>query len=161
MLAEWQTLVDQAEKIYASLPQNMRDAFYELVLYPTKASALVTKIYITAGKNHLYALQGRASANDLATHVRTLFQADADLSAEYNHKLANGKWNHMMDQTHLGYTSWQQPDANVMPEVREVHISNGPNMGDRSRRICPVLAARPSRRITSRVRQFQSPTAVH
>ncbi|MGA9567128.1 MAG: glycosyl hydrolase 115 family protein [Candidatus Korobacteraceae bacterium] len=129
VLAEWQTLVDQAEKIYASLPQNMRDAFYELVLYPTKASALVTKIYITAGKNHLYALQGRASANDLATHVRTLFQADADLSAEYNHKLANGKWNHMMDQTHLGYTSWQQPDANVMPEVREVHISNGPNMG--------------------------------
>ena len=86
----------------------MRDAFYELVLYPTKASALVTEIYITAGKNRLYATQGRASTNDLAAKVRALFQADADLSAEYNHKLAGGKWNHMMDQTHLGYTSWQR-----------------------------------------------------
>ena len=129
VLAEWQSLVDQAEKIYAGLPRNMRDAFYELVLYPTKASALVTEIYITAGKNHLYALQVRSSANDLAAEVRALFQADAELSAEYNHKLAGGKWNHMMDQTHLGYTSWQQPDVNVMPEVREIEPTNSPRMG--------------------------------
>jgi hypothetical protein len=128
LLAEWQSLVSQAEKIYASLPQDQRDAFYELELYPTKASALVTEIYITAGKNHLYAMQGRASANDLATQVRTLFQADADLSAEYNHKLAGGKWNHMMDQTHLGYTSWQEPPKNVLPEVREVQVLKGPRM---------------------------------
>ena len=32
VLAEWQSLVDEAETIYASLPPNMRDAFYELVL---------------------------------------------------------------------------------------------------------------------------------
>ena len=129
VLAEWQSLVDEAEKIYATLPQNQRDAFYELVLYPTKASALVTEIYITAGKNHLYALQGRASANDVAAQVRTLFQADAGLSAEYNHKLAGGKWHHMMDQTHIGYTSWQEPPKNVMPEVRETKVLSGPHMG--------------------------------
>ena len=71
----------------------------------------------------------RRSINDLAAKVRSLFQADADLSAEFNHTLANGKWDHMMDQTHLGYTSWQEPPKNVMPEVREVKVSNGPNMG--------------------------------
>jgi hypothetical protein len=129
VLAEWRSLFDQAEKIYAALPQNMRDAFYELVLYPTKASALVTELYITAGKNRSYALQGRAGANDLAAKVRALFQTDAELSAEYNHKLAGGKWNHMMDQTHLGYTSWQQPDVNVMLEVREIEPTNSPRMG--------------------------------
>jgi hypothetical protein len=26
----------------------------------------------------------------------------------------------MMDQTHIGYTSWQQPPSNVMPRVREI-----------------------------------------
>jgi len=129
VLAEWQSLVDEAEKIYASLPQNVRDPFYELVLYPTKASALVTELYITAGRNRMYALQGRASANDLSAKVRALFQADADLSAEYNHKLAGGKWNHMMDQTYLGYTSWQEPPKNVMPEVPENQVSNKPRMG--------------------------------
>jgi len=63
------------------LPENQRDAFFELVLYPAKASAIVTELYITAGRNQLYASQGRASTNELATAARALFQADADLSA--------------------------------------------------------------------------------
>jgi hypothetical protein len=51
-----------------------------------------------------------------------LFQADADLSAYYNHVLAHGKWEHMMDQTHIGYTFWNQPPVNVMPKVTEIDI---------------------------------------
>ena len=39
-------------------------------------------------KTVLYASQGRASANDYAAQARALFQADADLSAYYNHALA-------------------------------------------------------------------------
>lgn len=31
--------------------------------------------------------------------------------------MANGKWDHMMDQTHIGYTNWQQPEKNAMPET--------------------------------------------
>lgn len=129
VLAEWQSITSEAEKIYSTLPDNMRDAFYELVLYPTKASALVTELYIAAGKNSLYAVQGRASTNDLAAEVRSLFQADAELSREYNHTLANGKWDHMMDQTHLGYTFWNQPPVNVMPAVQEVQVPEKADMG--------------------------------
>jgi hypothetical protein len=122
VLAEWQSLASQAERIYTSLPANRRDAFYELVLHPTKASALVTEINITAGKNRLYALHGRASANDLGVKVRTLFAEDAELSDYYNHKLAAGKWNQMMDQTHLGYTSWNQAPVNGIPAVQEIQV---------------------------------------
>ncbi len=49
-----------------ALPDNAKDAFFQLVLYPTKASALVTELYITAAKNRLYASQERAATNDLA-----------------------------------------------------------------------------------------------
>ena len=63
-----------------NLPQGERDAFFELVLYPAKASAQVAELYITVGRNRLYASQGRASTNDLAAQARTLFQADANLS---------------------------------------------------------------------------------
>jgi len=129
VLAEWRSLTSDAEKISASLPESMRDAFYELVLYPTKASALVNELYITAGRNRLYAVQGRASTNDLAAKVRDLFRADADLSASYNHALAHGKWNHMMDQTHIGYTFWNQPPVNVMPPVQEVQVPEKADMG--------------------------------
>lgn len=129
VLAEWQAITNDAQRIYGSLPENMRDAFYELVLYPAKASALVTELYINAGKNRQYAVQGRASTNDLAARVRRLFQSDADLSQEYNHALAHGKWDHMMDQTHLGYTFWNQPPVNVMPLVQEVQIPDKADMG--------------------------------
>jgi len=122
VFADFQAAVAKAEEIYGKLPENQRDAFFELVLYPTKASAIVTELYITAGRNQLYASQGRASANELAAAARALFQADADLSAYYNHMLAHGKWDHMMDQTHIGYTFWNQPPVNAMPKVTEIEI---------------------------------------
>ena len=126
--SEWKSLTEQAERIYQQLPEDKRDAFFELVLYPTKASAIVNELYITAGKNHLYAVQGRASANDLADKARALFAADAALSNEYNHKLAHGKWDHMMDQTRIGYTFWNQPPLNAMPAITEVQPAAGPRM---------------------------------
>jgi hypothetical protein len=98
------------------------------VLHPVEASAIVNKLYITVAKNRLYASQGRASTNELAVQARALFQADANLSARYNHDLAGGKWNHMMDQTHIGYTGWNQPDTNVMPPVSELHLPATPHM---------------------------------
>jgi len=129
IMAEWRALTAAAEKLYAELPEESRDAFYQLVLFPTKASALVAEIYITAGRNQMYAAQGRASTNDLAMRVRELFQQDATLSQEYNHTLSRGKWDHMMDQTHLGYTFWNQPPVNVMPPVQEVHVPQKADMG--------------------------------
>jgi hypothetical protein len=129
VFADFQAAAAKAEEIYGKLPENQRDAFFELVLYPTKASAFVTELYITAGTNQLYASQGRASANDLAAQTRALFQADADLSAAYNHTLAHGKWDHMMDQTHIGYTYWQQPPVNAMPKVSEIKIPAAAKLG--------------------------------
>ncbi len=129
VFADFQAAVAKAEEIYAKLRQNQRDAFFELVLYPTKASAIVTELYITAARNQLYASQGRASANELAAAARALFQADADLSAYYNHTLAHGKWDHMMDQTHIGYTFWNQPPVNAMPKVTEIEIPAPAQLG--------------------------------
>jgi hypothetical protein len=126
--SEWKSLTERAERVYRQLPEDKRDAFFELVLYPTKASAIVNELYITAGKNHFYATQGRISANDLAQEARALFAADAALSDEYNHRLARGKWDHMMDQTHIGYTYWNEPPLNAMPAVTEVQPVSRPSM---------------------------------
>jgi Glycosyl hydrolase family 115/Gylcosyl hydrolase family 115 C-terminal domain len=129
VLADWKAITSQAEDVYQQLPADERDAFFELVLYPVKACEIVNELYIDAAKNRLYAAQGRASANDYAADVKGLFQADAGLSAYYNHTLAGGRWNHMMDQTHIGYTRWQQPESNVMPHVVEIPLPDKAEMG--------------------------------
>ncbi len=126
---DWKKTADEAQQVSDKLPMNERDAFYELVLYPAKACANLNALYVAAAKNQLFAAQGRASANAAAAEVNSLFQADADLSDFYNHKLAGGKWNHMMDQTHIGYTRWQQPDFNIMPPVVESAPPEAAEMG--------------------------------
>ncbi len=127
--ADFNAITTKAEQISKNLPENARDAFFQLVLYPTKALAQVIDLYIVAGKNKLYAGQKRAGTNDLAAKARELFKADAKLSLYYNRQMANGKWNHMMDAVHIGFTSWNPPRKNNMPDVREIDLAAEADMG--------------------------------
>ena len=131
VVADFKTITDKADAIYKKLPADRCDAFYQLVLFPTKASALVNELYLAAGKNALFAKQGRASANDFAAETRKLFQADTNLMAYYNHTFAGGKWNHFMDQTHLGYTTWQDPPQNSLRAIplAEIEVPDAAAMG--------------------------------
>ena len=127
--ADFEALVDRAERLQKLMPPEAQDAYFELVLHPAKAYAQVLELYIAAGRDRLYYTQGRASANGEAARVKALFQADAALGDYYNHTLANGKWDHMMDQTHIGYTNWQEPPRNVMPTVWELLVPDRATLG--------------------------------
>ncbi len=35
----------------------------------------------------------------------------------------------MMDQTHIGYATWQQPKENIIPELKEISVPDAPEMG--------------------------------
>jgi hypothetical protein len=122
LLGDYQKLKQQAERLYANMTTEKKDAFFQLVLYPVKACAELNELYVTVGKNRMYAVQGRASTNDLALRARELFREDEQLSRYYNETLAGGKWNHLMDQTHIGYTFWNQPVRNAMPGVQEIQV---------------------------------------
>lgn len=108
VLAQWKNLVREADEIYNGLSSARQPAFFEMVLHPCMAGHIVTELYITAGKNNLYATQRRTSANALADKALKLFNDDYELTVAY-HNLLEGKWNHMMDQTHIGYTYWYPP----------------------------------------------------
>ncbi len=119
---DYKKLEDQARRIYDILSAEYRDAFYQLVLHPVEACANLNELYVTAGKNHLYAKQGRTATNSLAEKTKKIFDRDAEITHFYNKILTDGKWNHFMDQTHIGYTYWQQPETNAMPKVKTIDI---------------------------------------
>lgn len=126
---DYYKLAQKAQRIDDSLPTEYKDAFYQLVLHPVLACSNLNDLYVTVGKNRLYASQGRASTNALAQKARELFSRDSAITHRYNRVMANGKWNHMMDQTHIGYTYWQQPENNSMPEVKKIDIPAAAEMG--------------------------------
>ncbi len=124
------------------IPQDEKDAFFELVLYPVKASAIVNGYISRLGRNRLYASQGAPSETSLRDEAVQLFKMDAELSSYYNHALAGGKWDHMMDQTHIGYTFWNEPPVNNMPKVTRVEFLPDGFHGHCSGRLDVLLAAR-------------------
>ncbi|MET0393867.1 MAG: glycosyl hydrolase 115 family protein [Chitinophagaceae bacterium] len=116
---EYNDLLARAERINEALPASYRDAYFQLVLHPVKACANLNELYVTVAKNRYYAAQRWAIANNRADRAKQLYINDSLITLQY-HAIANGKWNHMMDQTHIGYTYWQQPLVNRMPDVRYV-----------------------------------------
>jgi hypothetical protein len=126
---EWSDLEAQVARIRAELGAEYHDAYFQLVEHPVAACANLNALYLAAARNRLYATQGRIAANDEADLVKQLFERDAELSRQYNEDIAGGKWTHMMDQTHIGYTSWQEPRRNVMPKVTNIAVPDGAEMG--------------------------------
>ena len=128
---EYNTLARRADSLYQQLPSALKDAYYQLVLYPVAACANLNELYVTVAKNHLYATQGRALTNALASRAQQLFEKDSLLSLYYNKDLSYGKWVHMMDQTHIGYTYWQQPPVNALPALSALDLTaqSGPSWG--------------------------------
>ncbi|MGN6533402.1 MAG: glycosyl hydrolase 115 family protein, partial [Ginsengibacter sp.] len=120
VINQYQQLVAEAEKINTEIPGEYKDAYFELVLFPVKAFVNLNELYVAVAKNHFYAAKNNQVANRYAEEAKKFYEKDSLLAYKYNHELANGKWNHMMDQTHIGYTYWQQPPVNKMPEVMYV-----------------------------------------
>lgn len=102
----YDALKDRADRLYVAFPPTLKDALYETVVYPVRASALANRRYFSFEKAREYLAQGRASASewkrrgDEATRLLNLE------TAYFNQELAGGKWRHMMSEAPPG-DMWQ------------------------------------------------------
>ncbi len=129
IIQEYGQLYKEAKEIYERLPKSAKAAYYQLILYPIEVAKNLNEMYVAAGKNRLYGKQQRASTNHYADEVKKRFFKDAELAQYYHETLAEGKWNHIMSQTHIGYTSWSNPPVNKMPEVSYLQLPQKARLG--------------------------------
>lgn len=86
----------QVDRLYATMPDADKDAFYELVAYPVRGAALANERYFSGELAALNAAAGQADAAELA---RTAESADTRLKEEtriYNEQIAGGKWRRIL-----------------------------------------------------------------
>jgi hypothetical protein len=126
---EFKALVERVNKVKEKLPEEAHNAFYQLVEYPVVACANLNEMYVAAGKNRLHAMQDRASTNFYADRTKELFFKDAKFTTYYLDTLTNGKWNHMMSQTHMGHITWSDPAVNKMPAVSYIQPHTNAELG--------------------------------
>ncbi len=115
----WNERLREARKIRSELPEAYHAAYFQLVQHRIEALTNLYVIYSSQAWNRRLAEAGDPRANLFAGIVEEYFAKDAEITAAY-HALAGGKWDAMMSQSHLGYTSWDDPDQDIMPEVRRV-----------------------------------------
>lgn len=126
--AEMKTLIAESDALAKKVPPHLQDAFFQLVEFPVKATAAVTLLNIATGKNRLYAEQGRATAGQYAKNAKQYFQLDAQLENQY-HRINKGKWRHFMNQPHIGYTNWNNPEGDQMPMTYDYAPGDYAEMG--------------------------------
>ena len=95
-LARYEALVVRAEAAAARLPAQLRDAYFQLVLYPVRSSAMLNRRILKLDLAAEYALQQRPSSTLYAGQARDAHAALVRDAAAYN-ALGKGKWAHMMD----------------------------------------------------------------
>lgn len=125
----WQDVAHRADSLRRLLPAAMQDAYFQLVYYPTVASAGIANLYTAVTRNRLYVSQGRPLANRYADLAEALFRKDGELTRYYNDTLAGGKWKNMMQDIHIGYTQWSMPEKAVLPELVRVTPTESPALG--------------------------------
>ena len=118
--SDYVKLALDAFRLYQQIPDETKDAFDELVLFPINACSNLYEMYFAVAKNKQLAKQNNSEANIWADEVKKCFERDSLLTLHYNTEIAGGKWKHMMDQIRIGYTYWQEPKQRVMPEVKYV-----------------------------------------
>ena len=98
----WQSIMLRCEVLKERVPAEAQNAFYQLVYYPAVASAGVAMMY------------NAATMGDSIT-VCNYMTKDQQLTDYYNKVMANGKWDGMMLDNHIGYTQWSIPEKNRHP----------------------------------------------
>ncbi|WP_206081920.1 glycosyl hydrolase 115 family protein [Maribellus sediminis] len=117
---DYRNLAFDALRLYNIIPNEYKDAFDQLVLFPANATANLYEMYYAVAKNKQLIANGDFEANTWADVAEACFKRDSVLTVHYNQQIAGGKWNHMMDQIRIGYTYWQEPRKAKMPNVERL-----------------------------------------
>ncbi|ELQ35044.1 hypothetical protein M0657_005941 [Pyricularia oryzae] len=123
-LAQWEDLLTKAQAAYEGLDSKTQVSYFQMVYHPVLAGKTVVDLYIKVALNDWRSRQGRLSANTLAAQARALFARDEEITQMY-HSLNGGKWNGFVNQPHIGYDNWQDPNSNIMPSVKNVTAGQG------------------------------------
>ncbi|MDF9842550.1 MULTISPECIES: glycosyl hydrolase 115 family protein [unclassified Paenibacillus] len=120
-------LVETADHYRRLIPEQLQDAYFQLVYFPAAASANVLQMQVYAGLSRLYAERGSVLANTYAGLTAEAVERDKQLEQTYNNGISGGKWRGMMSSAHVGYINWDAAGWSY-PQAAAVVPVKGPLM---------------------------------
>lgn len=103
-------LEEKNERLWKILEERgMGDAYFSMIYFSAEASFNLLKMHLYSGKNHLYASQGKAVANEYDKLVEACIEKDEALKTQMA-EFKEGKWAGMELASHIGFTNWNDED---------------------------------------------------
>lgn len=103
-------LEEKNERLWKILEERgMGDAYFSMIYFSAEASFNLLKMHLYSGKNHLYASQGKAVANEYDKLVEACIEKDEALKTQMA-EFKEGKWAGMELASHIGFKNWNDED---------------------------------------------------
>ncbi|TCD05627.1 hypothetical protein EZ449_16190 [Pedobacter frigidisoli] len=96
-LVAYEKIYNQAKNLSNKMPERLKDAYFELILYPVQGAYLMNQKILYAKKSLALAEKGDQTALDYSKKSRAAFEQIKLITKKYNEEIAGGKWNGMMD----------------------------------------------------------------
>lgn len=92
-IREWRMLAERAQALENKVPSSLRDAYFELVLYPVRGAAMLNEYQLLARRSMVEATRGDgAAALADADRVKQMFDELNAWTHHYNEEIQGGKW---------------------------------------------------------------------
>lgn len=140
---EYQVIEDKVQKLYEEVMPSRRDAFFELIKYPVQGASLLNKKLLYAQMYRMLAPLNLPEANEYAQLSQQSFDQIQHLTYLYNHQIADGKWNKMMDCEPRNLPVFQQmelPELKIPDQTGIVVFMDGLNTAVQPHIFVPVPA---------------------
>jgi hypothetical protein len=96
-LEEFQALLERAMRQWEQIPATLKDAYYQLVMYPVEASTFANAKGLALTQYYAYTKQGRVGGEKFVEQARAV-QGEIEKATDYyTNQVAGGKWKGMMN----------------------------------------------------------------
>lgn len=136
-LAEYRTLADRAVSLGNRIPEDLQDAYFELVAYPVRGASMLNEYQLLSRRSLARAaVSDSTAAMADASRAREMFDELNEWTRRYNKDVRDGKWDNFFSWVPYHWYYSDGMEAPVATPELLAQVKNSP-----SPRFIPVAAA--------------------
>jgi hypothetical protein len=125
-LATCERIIKEAEELGEKIPSRLKDAYFQLVLYPAVCACRMNEKSLYAAMSFDPPPGEANSPADYAQKAKFAFSEIQRLTRVYNQEIAGGKWNKMMDYKPRNQPVFKMPPVAEGSENKKVFDAKSP-----------------------------------
>lgn len=126
-LLAFEDMSDRAKELWQAVPEDLQDAFFQLVYYPVRGSVLANQRYFGIEQYHRFFNSNPPRARQFGAIARAAEEELNAITAYYNSDLADGKWRHFMS-VEPADTMWRSYRQNPQVLPASNMVSHDPEL---------------------------------